>query len=85
MLSPPIVMDWSAGVVTDWQQAQKNKIDRARSIEGRVIERNIKWKPPEEGHLKINVDASLSKESDSFAIGMVIRVSEGKFIEGKVI
>lgn len=44
----------------------------------------VKWKPPEVGHLKINVDASLSQETESFALGMVIRDDKGGFIKGKI-
>lgn len=36
------------------------------------------------GYLKINVDVSTLKETDSFVIGMVVRDEKGLFVEGQV-
>lgn len=44
---------------------------------------DIKWKPPEAGHLKLNVDASVVKDSGSFSIGMLLRDHNGMFLKGK--
>lgn len=72
-------------MVTDWQQTQRNLKCRSSSSVENASKEIIKWKPPQEGHLKINMDASLSRESDSFSLGMVIRDDKGVFLEGKVI
>lgn len=44
-----------------------------------------KWKPPEVNQLKINVGASVMAGQSYFAIGLVIRNHQGKYIAGKVI
>ncbi|KAL8089810.1 hypothetical protein AgCh_039324 [Apium graveolens] len=72
-------------MVTEWQQSQRNRKDRNRSLVEHANKKPAKWKPPQEGQLKINVDASLSRESDSFGLGMVIRDDNGMFLLGKVI
>ncbi|KAL8124564.1 hypothetical protein AgCh_012282 [Apium graveolens] len=43
-----------------------------------------KWKPPDAGYSKINVDASVYEGHHSFAVGMVLREGHGKYIAGKV-
>lgn len=42
-----------------------------------------KWKHPDEGVLKLNVDVSVYSEVSSFGIGWVLRDYTGTFIEGK--
>lgn len=42
-----------------------------------------RWKPPEVDQLKLNVDASLVAGQNSFAVGMVLRDSQGQFVAGK--
>lgn len=42
-----------------------------------------KWRPPEKDELKLNVDASVFCEADSFTIGMVLRDYRGHFIAGR--
>ena len=42
-----------------------------------------RWKRPELGTLKLNVDASVKQGQSSFAIGMVLRNHEGHYISGK--
>lgn len=42
-----------------------------------------RWKPPAEGFLKVNVDASVFAGADTFIIGMVLRDHNGSFIQGK--
>lgn len=36
----------------------------------------IRWKPPEVGSIKLNVDASFFPGANSFSVGMVIRDHE---------
>ena len=84
LISPAIATDWSMRAVKEWQQAQKNRPDQVNSRESTVLKKSVSWRPPDARSMKINVDASLSKESDSYAVGMVIRDDKGVFVEGKV-
>ena len=84
LISPAIATDWSMRAVKEWQQAQKNRPDQVNSRESTVLKKSVSWRPPDAGSMKINVDASLSKESDSYAVGMVIRDDKGVFVEDKV-
>ncbi|XP_074327339.1 uncharacterized protein LOC141665258 [Apium graveolens] len=43
----------------------------------------VSWKPPEEGYLKLNVDAGLTKGENMFTVGMTIRDDKGHFVTGK--
>lgn len=84
-IAPSIVIDWSSRSIFEWQQAQKNSKTRGRYLEDGVSRETFKWKHSKAGHLKINVDASLSQETDSYASGIVIRDDRGGFVEGKVV
>lgn len=42
-----------------------------------------RWKPREEGYVKVNVDAFEFEGSNSFSIDMVLRNYKGTFIAGK--
>lgn len=79
---PAIAMDNSFSVLGQWKAARKSdhKIPRQTVGEGSGCK---KWKPPDRGTLKLNVDASFAPEASSFSIGMVVRDHEGVFIEGR--
>lgn len=56
--------------------------DNAR---GRCSEANIvTWKPPEEGRLKMNVDAHIIAGSPWFSCGLILRDHKGNFIKVRV-
>lgn len=42
-----------------------------------------KWKPPEMGDFKINVDASVVEGQHSYAVGMVLRNHRGDYVSRK--
>ena len=44
-----------------------------------VLQGEIKWQPPDIGHLKLNVDVSIYAGSDSFTIGIILRNHNGLF------
>ena len=44
-----------------------------------------KWKAPEHGEYKVNVDASWFQGADSFSIGIVLRNHSGCFVEGRTV
>lgn len=41
-------------------------------------------KCPEEGHYKLNIDASVFSGTNSFSIGMILRDHNGMFLRGKM-
>ncbi|XP_074357577.1 uncharacterized protein LOC141697194 [Apium graveolens] len=43
-----------------------------------------KWKPPDVGRLKLNVDASVHVNAADFSIGLILRDHMGQFVAGKV-
>lgn len=50
-----------------------------------VINHQTRWLPPEEGCLKLNVDAAVPNGSNSFSVGLVLRNHLGEFKAGKVV
>ena len=44
-----------------------------------------KWTPPEEGELKLNVDASMFPGTNIFSIGMLIRYHQGSFLRERTL
>lgn len=80
-----IATDWSSTIIKDWQKAKECRLQPSTS-------RNInnetgihRWKPPELGCVKVNVDASVFTGAESFSVGMVLMDCDGSFIEGKTI
>ena len=53
-------------------------------MESMEIQLITNGEPPQEDHLKLNVDASVVAGQNSFAVGMVLRNSQGHFIAGKI-
>lgn len=45
----------------------------------------ITWIPPQQNHLKCNLDASIFQKLNSFGIGLCLRDSNGSFIKAKTI
>lgn len=82
-ISPGVAMDNSFAILRDWKAARQ-KVQRGNGgTEGGSV-RDRKWKTPEPGTLKLNVDAAFKTEDSTFSIGMVIRDHEGVFVEGRV-
>lgn len=79
-LTPQIVMDLSAKMISDWQKAQHQEI---RDTGGQGQEKMVrKWQAPQIGWYKVNVDASIHEGSSSFKVGMIMRNNKGEFIAG---
>lgn len=57
MGSPSLAMDWSSKVVSYWKNAMRDRDKRVKKIGSSVHEELQRWRPPEEGHFKVNVDA----------------------------
>lgn len=74
-------MDESFKSLTNWREARKtvkSTVPTPQKTEG-----CSKWRPPEQGGFKINVDASVMPGVNSFSVGMVLRGHDGGFVAGK--
>jgi ribonuclease HI len=69
---------WVLDTTFDLAQLGKKKGPKI----GKTIAR---WSKPEEGSLKINVDASFMKGDNSGATGLIVRNSEGRMIQAQAI
>lgn len=82
-LTPEIAVQMSSKQVAQWKEVQNlNKIrgnGRAQSYQMEVV----KWKAPDEGSLKVNVDASVFAGKESFSVGMVLRDHRGGFCRAR--
>ena len=73
-------MEGSFNVVKEWRAArQRREISDNNKIKVGA-QSMIKWKPPEVGMLKVNVDAATNGTGNSFSVGMVIRDHTGSLI-----
>lgn len=63
-------------LMEEWQavHGRKSKVPKAVPVE--------KWKPPDEGWVKVNVDGATSKWGDNGGAGVVFRNQEGAFLGG---
>lgn len=84
VLTPAVALAWSSRQIVEWVEANKNrkKGGLQSAIEGEHHRK--KWTPPENGSVKMNVDASVYPGADSFSVGMVLRDCKGQFLRGKV-
>lgn len=78
-----LAVDWSNKVVMDWRSAMASKNLQTNRGDRGVKEVVHRWKPPEEGNFKVNVDTSVCMEAGFCSIGMVLRDHTGLFLEGK--
>lgn len=83
---PDMAVEWSLKHIKEWRNAvsvvQGVKVN-TRNPSHACNQDDIKWKHPDAGHLKLNVDASVFMDSGSFSIGMVLRDHNGLFLKGK--
>ncbi|XP_074363255.1 uncharacterized protein LOC141703719 [Apium graveolens] len=82
VVSPGFAMDSSLKVYLEWVEARKG-IDRTQHASTIRAKSETKWKKPEFGFVKINVDASVFIGAPTFTIGMVVRDHNGEFFSGK--
>lgn len=84
VITAATAMDISRNQIVDWQTAMSRKASQnSRVVEKTKAVRITRWKPPEMGQLKLNVDASLFVGENSFSVGMLIRNEVGGFVRGK--
>ncbi|XP_074378321.1 uncharacterized protein LOC141719854 [Apium graveolens] len=80
-----VAIDWSSKSISDWKKAKHLKAQN-QVLSVRASNKSLqKWKPPREGCLKLNVDASIKLGSDLFTVGLVLRDHHGIFVGGKAI
>lgn len=84
-INPAIAMEGSFQVVEEWKKARGKEI-LTTGCDTNVQEKvKAKWIKPEEGTLKLNVDASFRSDVETCTIGMLIRDHAGSFMEGRSI
>lgn len=80
-----IAMEWSAKSISEWREA---KALRSYQVSSRASNGNpgiVKWRKPEVGVLKLNVDAAVKLGAATFSMGLVIRDHTGAFVSGKAV
>lgn len=83
IITPNVTLKISSKMVVEWQEANRRK-HLLKIAAGQALDhKDVRWKPPESGHLKVNVNASVYTENTSFSLGMLVRDDQGKFIAGK--
>lgn len=78
-----VAMDWSRKSISDWQMAKRTKCQNQLMDARTVARATHKWKPPREGCMKLNVDAVIKLDAQSFSVGLILRDHLGSFIAGK--
>ncbi|MCI13610.1 ribonuclease H protein, partial [Trifolium medium] len=76
------VLNRANGVLSAWQAAQKYH-DRTVSTGTNIAHSDIAeliWKPPPEGYVKCNIDASIFSTDCKVGMGAVLRDNAGQFI-----
>lgn len=88
-VTPRFVVEWSMKQLQDWKSAisqlHNNQQEPVPTTSRENNEGNAKWVRPEQGKVKINVDASIVQGSSCFTIGMLVRDHTGFFLEGRTI
>ncbi|KAL8148088.1 hypothetical protein AgCh_005433 [Apium graveolens] len=75
-------MDSSFRVQSEWVEAQKNKVHNIVQADKAVDKGLSKWHCPQPSTIKVNVDASMVQNSQTFNVGMVMRDFQGMFLMG---
>lgn len=82
VVSPGFAMDSSLKMHSDWIEARKGG-GAPQLVCTTKAKSESKWKKPDVGSVKINVDASVFVGAPTFSIGMVARDHRGEFLAGK--
>lgn len=82
-MSPTATICWSSKQIVEWRLANTRRnqihVEQSESKQQHIQ----RWKPPETGDFKINVDASVVEGLNSYAVGMVLRNHRGDYISCK--
>lgn len=76
-------MKWSMTQIEEWRTVNKKKMQAQGGIRMNNQHHNQKWVRPGVGKFKVNVDASVKQNQNSFVVGMVLRNHQGHYITGK--
>ncbi|XP_074335978.1 uncharacterized protein LOC141673144 [Apium graveolens] len=75
-------IQWSATQVKQWRESQQQTPSNNRICAQSVV-KEIKWKPPSESRLKVNVDAHVVPDCNWFSCGFILRDHRGHFIRAR--
>lgn len=79
-VTPAFAMDGSFKSLSEWQRARRMELGAKKKGQ---VNKECRWSPPEDGVLKLNVDASVCSGAETFSVGMVLRDHLGSFLAGK--
>ncbi|KAL8127779.1 hypothetical protein AgCh_014632 [Apium graveolens] len=83
LVSSAFAMDSSFSIQREWLEAKGSQVV-VSSHTSRVKHQEVhKWKCPDASTIKINVDAPVFQNAQSFTMGMVMRNYLGEFLAGK--
>lgn len=76
-------MDWNTKTISQWREAKAKVSGQVPSSS--ISHSPVKWKKPDEGVLKLNVDAVVKEGASSFLMGLVVWDHNGALIVGQTI
>ncbi|XP_074326830.1 uncharacterized protein LOC141664772 [Apium graveolens] len=83
IVTPDFAVNWSLKQLQEWKIAVSKVIDSSKRPTTVIRREGTKWTRPEQGKLKVNVDASIEQGSSCYSIGMILGDHTGGFLEGK--
>ncbi|XP_074352920.1 uncharacterized protein LOC141692079 [Apium graveolens] len=83
VVTPRFVVEWSMNQLHDWKSAVSKVQGNQKPSVVTVRRENSRWVRPDQGKIKVNVDAAIVQGSSYFSAGMLLRDSTWVFLEGK--
>lgn len=84
VVTPALAIGCSMNQINDWREAVKKfKALYQNNISSSGAIRVKEWQSPAVGGLKINVDAFIFPNADSFSFGMILRDHDSLFLGGR--
>lgn len=83
VVTATVAMAWSAKNIFDWKEVKERRIKQGVVDANHVMQVPAKWKKPDLGVLKLNVDAAVKLGDQSFSVGLVLRDHTGTLVHGK--
>lgn len=85
VVTAAVAMEWSAKSIADWREAKDKRAKMLGSISTTNVLERVKWKKPQFGGFKLNVDAAIKLGDSFFSVGLVLRDHSGNFVVDKTI